>query len=61
MKVSLTASVNIDKTINELKEILEDVSELQDLVPEWNNIEAEQLTDSIYKRLSKLIEVKNDN
>lgn len=51
--------MDIDKTINRLQEIITDVSELRDLVPEWNNMEADELEMSIYESLHDIIKTKH--
>ena len=56
-----TVKVNVDKTIEELAEINALVNEIVDLVPEWSQMEAEQLQDEYYQKLKSLIYADKTN
>ena len=58
--LSITISVNVDKTIYKLSDIGECVQELTDLIPEHNHYEAEKVVDELWKHVESLIE-RNDN
>lgn len=54
-RVVVEFSVDIDKSVDRLKDIIGGVAELSDLVPDWNKMEAEEIEQRIYNNLSDLI------
>ena len=56
----VNVNVNRDKLIDELPKLLSDVKELHDLVPEWSSLEADELAQNIFDRISGLISVKSE-
>ena len=50
-EIKATVRVDREKAIKELPDLLEEIDELSELVPEWNKFEADKLKDNIFKRL----------
>lgn len=55
--VNITVRVSKDKSIHYLKALIESITELHDLVPEWSRLEADKELEGIWNRLNDLIEV----
>lgn len=60
-KGNITVRIEIsDKVIEVISEILTDVNEIAELVPEWNNIELKTIADRLSTNLGKLLELKRE-
>lgn len=53
-------TVRVSLKDNELPELLSDIKELHGLVPEWSSMEADELAERIFERISKLITTKSE-
>lgn len=58
--VDLNATVSRDELVDRLPDILANVTMLAELVPEWSQLEADQLEQDIYNQISTLIEVQSN-
>lgn len=47
--------VHKDETIDRLAEVINDIDELRDLIPDWSQMEAEEISERLYNNLSKCI------
>jgi len=57
MPLTLRVSVDADEAANELLQACSDISEIIELVPEWNKFECEQISDRIVKRFKHILQV----
>jgi len=56
---SIEVKIIIDqKSLEMIAEVLDSVDELRELVPEWNNIEADIIEDDIKDKMSKILDCK---
>lgn len=53
----ITVNIDREKAVEDLPELINNISELSELIPEWNRIEAKKLEEKIYKQISQLIHV----
>ena len=57
---NLTYTIEVkdqNKIIETLANLVSDYNELVDLIPEWNNLEAKKICDSVGENLGKIIEL----
>jgi len=57
---SITITVNVDQLVDKLKEVVCDVSELSDLVPDWNRMEADEIEQRLHEALMDMVTTKNE-
>ncbi len=57
--LNFTVTVKPDEKVIELYEIASLISELNELVPEWNQYESEKIVSDIKERMGTLITTKN--
>lgn len=50
--------VHRDKTIDRLGEVIRDIDELTDLIPEWNQMEAQAIRENLFNNLNDCIETE---
>lgn len=49
------------KAVDRLSELLEKIEDLDDLVPDWNRVEADQIKEDIHKIFYKILEPIEDH
>lgn len=57
----VTVKADFDDSIDKLQELCNEISELSDLVPQWNRIEADKHIDNIEEILFDLIKTNGHN
>ena len=61
-RTKLTIEVKLnDNLIELLADLITDLNEIAELIPEWNNIEANTLFESISIKCGKLLDYKREN
>ena len=53
--------IELSPDVEALSAICDDIGELRDLVPEWNDIECDEICDRITKRMNGLINATKRN
>jgi len=57
--IVVRVSCTVDASIDDLKSIAEDIGELVDMIPTYQQYQAEEITDRIQNHLKKLIKLKH--
>lgn len=57
--ITVTVSMNVDQLVENLKEVVGDISELSDLIPDWNRMEADEIEQRLYETLMNMVTTKH--